>query len=145
MNKKLIIVIGIISLSIMIISIAIITIEYKANYNREYFSSPGMALASRGLYNPEIKYVTITDSFLAKYPVVKDMWDKLDNRTGYLDSSEFPEDISLSHIDTRNLQEELDGLKPENPGYDQGLYVEYQERYYHIWTAICYPYCPPIR
>ena len=137
MNKKYIIV-GIVSIVI------IVSIAFLINYSMDYSSSPGDVTASREEFNPEIKYIPISNSFLDEYPVVKNLIDDLirDERS-FVDSQEFPEIQSLTNADARNLQNSLDELKPENPGYDIGYRVEYQEEYYRIGVTICFPQCGP--
>lgn len=137
MNKKFIIV-GVVSI-IILVSIALL-----ANYNMGYFSSPGDVTASREEFDPKIKYISISNSFLDEYPVVKNLMAELvrDERS-YVDSQEFPEIHSLSNADARDLQNTLDELKPENSGYDMGYRIEYQEQYYRIGVTICFPHCGP--
>jgi|CXWL01.1.fsa_nt_gi hypothetical protein len=120
-----------------------------------YFLTPGGVSATREIYDPQIKYIEISESFLERYPVVKTVMDGIDSMSGiYVDANGNeqlqtignPAHETVSNTDARNLHSALDELKPESPGYDWGYHVEYHKKYYIIGIGICFLYCggPPM-
>lgn len=145
MNKKIIVgVITIFAIIIIFLSVWFLT-------------SPSVIIVDRAVYNPKIKYIPITDSFIKDYPPLSEIMKNLDSNF-YVDEDGFvtprivPSGANL-YLERSNLNDlmfSLDKQRPDNPGYEEFsleskqtiYYVEYQEKYYWISAIICFPSCP---